>query len=435
MKPKAKKVKAKVQPAKGPVLEPNDTNDILPADMILWEKMERLAFAAADYYNFSQIETPILERMDLFSAAKIEKNEDDDARPLLVRSRSRNNLILRTDLRIPTMRSYIVNGFNKLPQPQRLFYLGPVFKEDRNGRPKEFHELGFEIIGGTTDSIFDVQVINLAYKCLEDLRIKNLMVKLNSSGCLVCRPNYRKKLVNYYRPLEVCRLCRTKLDKDPIGVFACKEKKCEELRVDAPSILDSLCGNCNSHFKHTLEFLEEVARPYMLDSRIIASAEYYDKTIFEIVAEVEDGESVKLAAGGRYDYLAEAMGGHNTPAVGVTIPLRPLFDFVKSRATMNMKVKNKVFLVYVGDLAKRKSLSLIEEFSRHNVPVMESLGKDSLATQLEFALRVGSPLGLIFGQREAYEETVIVRDMKTGVQETIPLRKIVEEVKKRLKEY
>ena len=173
----------------------------------------------------------------------------------------------------------------------------------------------------------------------------------------------------------------------------------------------------------------------MLDTHLTPSADYYDKTIFQIVAENEEIGSVVLASGGRYDYLAEAMGGHSTPAVGVSIGFRAIFDFVKARSLVNVKAKNKVFLVYIGDLAKKKALSLIEEFSRHNVPVIESLGRDSLATQLEFALKVGSPLGLIFGQKEAYEESVILRDMKTGTQEIIPLRKIVEEVKKRLKEY
>lgn len=434
---KTKKTKAKAAPPKAVILEPNDTNDILPSDMPLWEKIEKMAFEAAEYYNFSQIETPIIEKLDLFNKAKID--DESSVAPLGVKASYKDELVLRTDLRIPTMRSYVVNGFSKLPQPQRLFNLGPVFRERKDGHPVELHELNFEIIGGTSDSIFDVQVINLAYKFLEDLRIRNLIIKINSSGCLVCRPNYRKKLLAHYKSAEVCRDCKKFLETNPIEVLACKNEKCAPIKAEAPSILDSLCNNCTNHFKGTLEFLEEIGRPYMLDNRLVPKFDYYDKTIFEIVSDPpaggEEGAPVALAAGGRYDYLAEAMGGHVTAAVGVTIGLRTVFDFVKSRALLTMKIRNKVFLVYIGDLAKRKALSLIEEFSRHNVPVIESLGRDSMITQLEIAARIGSPLGLIFGQKEAYEESVILRDMKTGTQEIIPLRKVVEEVKKRLKEY
>ena len=419
---------------KKPVLEPNDMNDILPGDMPLWAKLERGAQNIAGFYNFSQIETPLLERIDLFERAKIENNEREAPRHFAVKCGDKSDRVLRTDLRVPVMRSYLLNGFTKLPQPQRLFCLGPVFKEDpETARPVEFHELGFEIIGGSTDSIFDVQIINLSYKYLEDLRIKNLIIKINSSGCMVCRPNFRKRLANYFKSADICKDCVQKAKNDPIHTLKCQDETCVEAKLDAPNILDSLCNNCTKHFRGTLEFLEEIERPYMLDPSVIPSAEYYDKTIFEISAEEEEGESVVFASGGRYDYLSEAIAGPQTPAVGVTISLRRVFDHIKENSLLNIKLKNTVFLVYVGDLAKRKSLSLIEEFSRHNVPVVESLGRDSLMTQLEIATRAGSPLGLIFGQREAYEETVIVRDMKTGVQETIPLKKIVEEVKKRLK--
>lgn len=434
MTQKSKNTKAKKRLSKESILEPNDMNDVLPADMPLWDRIEKLAFCVAEYYNFSQIETPILEKLDLFERARIESDERNAGKHLLVKANNKWSLVLRNDMRVPTMRSYIANGFTKLPQPQRLFYIGPVFKEDEETKhPVELHELGFEIIGGSTDPIFDVQVINVAYKFLEDLKIKNLVIKINSSGCLVCRQHYRKKLINYYTAQDACVDCNKNLSGEPMDVLSCDKKKCEEIKAGVPNILDSLCNNCNKHFKGTLEFLEEIGRPYMLDSELIASADYYDKTIFEIVAE-DENSTLTLASGGRYDYLAEAIGGRSTPAVGVTISLRKIFDYVRSRKLINLKEKNKVFLVYVGDLAKRKSLSLIEEFSRHNVPIIESLGKDSITTQLEFATYIGSPIGLIFGQKEAYEETVMVRDMKTGMQETVPLKKIVEEVKKRLKD-
>ena len=152
--------------------------------------------------------------------------------------------------------------------------------------------------------------------------------------------------------------------------------------------------------------------------------------MFKIFAE---GSREALASGGRYDYVGEAITGHAIPAVGATLQFRRIFNLVKEQRLLNIKPKGKVFLVYIGDLAKRKSLKLIEEFRANNVPILESLGKDSLQAQLEIAAKLNSPLALIFGQKEAYEDTIIIRDIQNSTQETMPLKKIVEEVKKRLK--
>ena len=426
-----KNKKQKAATKKDIVSSPRGMSDILSSDMRLWEKMLKIARDIIDFYNFMPVETTILENVDLFARTRTE--EEMDTEMFIVRSRADGKLVLRPELRSPIMRSYIEHSLSRLPQPQRLSYFGPVFRQrvGQNDNRLEYHELGFEVIGGSNDPIYDTQVINTAYKFLEELRIKNLMIGINSMGCSVCRPNYRKKILAHYKDAETCRDCKRYLpSNNPVRVLECINENCIKTKSKVSSILDSLCSNCNNHFKHVLEFLEEISLPYAINPNLVGTVDYHNKTVFNITVE---GMPVPLVSGGRYDYLAELLGGHATPAVGAAVRFDAIFKIVKEGKLLNVKSKEKVFLVYIGDLAKRKSLSLIEEFRKHNVPVIESLGKDSLATQLEIAARLNAPIALIFGQKEAYEETVILRDMPTGVQELIPLKKIVEEVKRRLK--
>ncbi|MBI1838749.1 MAG: histidine--tRNA ligase, partial [Candidatus Colwellbacteria bacterium] len=320
-----------------------------------------------------------------------------------------------------------------LPQPLKLYYFGPVFRHEKPqaGRFRQFNQLGFEIVGGESDPIYDAQIIIAAYRFLQEAKIKDLVVQINSIGCRACRPNYRKKLIDYYKKQKLCRDCVRRLEKNPLRLLDCKNEICKPAKLNAPSILDSLCSACKSHFREALEFLDEVKIPYALNPRLVRGLDYYNRTVFEIFT---DGNELALAAGGRYDYLTEILGGRDTKAVGVAMGIERIVEILSAENSSGIqKGKSKVFLIHVGDVTKRKGLALIEEFRRENLPIVEVLGKDSLSAQLERASKAKSPMALIFGQKEAYEESIILRSMETGVQELIPLSKIVDEVKKRLK--
>ena len=427
-----KKSKAQGREERRIIASPRGIDDILPSDMLIWDKLQKISKEIGEFYNFYQIETPIVESKELFLKNRGETSEKISGELLEIKSTGSDELVVRRELRTPAMRSYTQNGLSKLLQPQRFYCFGPVVRRESasGGKYSQFHQLGFEIIGGTSDAVYDLQVMNVVYRFLEEIKAKNIVIEISSVGCAVCQPGYRKKLVNYYKDAGVCKDCINHLAFNPMRVFACKNNVCEPMKTDAPSILDSLCSNCSLHFKHTLEFLEEISLPYTLNPYLVKESDYYNKTVFRMFAE---GSKEALVSGGRYDYLGESLVGHSIPAVGATLQFRRIFNLVKEQRTINIKAKGKVFLVFIGDLAKRKSLKLIEDFRENNVPVIESLGKDSLSSQLEIAAKLNSPFALIFGQKEAYEDTIIIRDMATGTQETMPLRKIIEETKKRLK--
>ena len=412
---------------------PKGMHDILPSEWPTLEKIYKAAKEVAEFYNFSRVETPILESIDLFVRGVGEATDIVEKEIFVLKTKGGDKLALRPELTAPVIRSYLQHGLHRLPQPLKLFYFGPLFRHEKPqaGRYRQFNQLGFEIIGGEGDPLYDAQSIIVAYRFLEGVRIKNLTVQVNSIGCRVCRPNYRRRLIDYYKKQKVCRDCTRRLEKNPLRLLDCKNTNCAQIKLGAPSILDSLCTTCKRHFKEVLEFLDEVNIPYSLNPHLVRGLDYYNRTVFEIFTE---GNDLALASGGRYDYLAEMLGGRSTPASGVAAGIERIVETVRNEPVFqNQRIKPKVFLIHVGEVTKKKGLSLIEEFRKEDMPIFEVLGKDSLSAQLERAAKMKSPIALIFGQKEAYEESIIVRDMETGVQESVPLSKVIEEVRRRLK--
>jgi histidyl-tRNA synthetase len=307
------------------------------------------------------------------------------------------------------------------------------YEHTQAGRFRQFHQFGFEIISNDNDPVYDAQVMLACYRFLQDLKFKDLEVQINSTGCNKCRPNYKRKLVDYYKSKEkqICADDRRRLKENPMRLLDCKEEKCVEIKKDAPNILDSLCSDCRKHFKNVLEFLEEVKLPYILNNHRVRGFDYYPKTVFEIF---HAGFSFAIASGGRYDYLLEMIGGRQAPGVGGAIGLERALEVIKQKEiSLVGKIKPKIYLIHIGDLAKAKALAIVEMFREANMNIVEALGKESLRAQLKSADKIGSPLALIFGQQEAFEQSIIIRDMKTGAQETVPLKKVVDIIKGKLR--
>lgn len=413
---------------------PKGMHDILPVEQPLWERMERIGKGIASFYNFSRIETPILEQAELFERSVGEATDIVEKQMYIVKAGG-SRLVLRPEFTASIARAYVQHGLHHLAQPLKLYAWGPVFRHEQpqSARYREFHQLDFEILGGDDDPIYDAQTIIAIYRFFEQMKIKDATVHINTIGCRVCRPVYRKKLLEYYkrREKELCADCKRRLVRNPLRLLDCQNETCARLKADVPNILDYLCNSCNRHFKAVLEFIEEVKLPYLVTPHLVRGLDYYNRTVFEVYVEQL---KAALASGGRFDDLIEIIGGRATSAVGGAIGLERVVEILKSRNVKPAaKAKSKVFFIYVGDLAKKKSLALIEALREADIPVTESLGKESLKAQLRAADKAGAVLALIFGQKEAFEETIIMRDLVSGNQEPVPLAKLVAEVKKRIK--
>jgi len=417
---------------------PTGMHDILTEDWKYFQKIGEICQEMADFYGFQRIETPILEETELFSRGLGLATEVVQKQMFSFRTKRRDYLSLRPEQTASMARAYIQHGMQNLPQPVKLWHFGPYFRYEhpQAGRFRQFWQFGFEILGEGS-SILDAQVIQILYNILSELKLKNLIIQVNSIGNIQCRPYYKKLLISYFRTreLSLCLDCRRRLRENPLRILDCKEEKCQQIRAQAPQILDHLCESCHRHFREVLEFLDELGLPYNLNSYLVRGLDYYTKTVFEILEESPEGKALgALAGGGRYDTLIKLLGGPEIPAVGGAGGVERIVQLMKAGAVRFSKKKSaEVFLAQLGELAKRKSLKLIEEFRKAKILINESLDRDSLKAQLKAADRLGVKYTLILGQKEALEGNIILRDMKNGKQEIVKLDKITREMEKRLK--
>jgi histidyl-tRNA synthetase len=417
---------------------PTGMHDILPEDQKYFRKIYELCEEMANFYEFERIETPILEDTELFSRGVGIGTDIVEKQMFTFKTRGGDYLTLRPEGTAPIVRAYIEHGMQNLPQPLKLWYFGPYFRAERPqfGRYRQFWQFGFETIG-EEGPVIDVQIIQVFYNLLKELKFKNLVVALNSIGCSQCRPYFKKILASYFRNREssLCADCGRRLRENPLRILDCKEEKCQMVVSQAPQMLDHLCESCHRHFKEVLEFFDDLSLPYALSPYLVRGLDYYTKTVFEISEDSEEGKKVgALTGGGRYDNLARILGGKPTPGCGGASGIERILILMKGKKLrFSQSPFPKIFLAQLGDLAKRKSLILVEEFRKIRIPVSESLGRDSLKAQLNRANRIGAKFALILGQKEALEGSVIIKDMETGRQDLVKFEKAVEEMKKRLK--
>jgi len=437
--------------------KPAGMRDILSEEQKYFQKILNVAENIAHFYGFEKIDTPILEETELFSKGTGLTSDIVQKQMYSLRTKGGDYLTLRPEFTPGIVRAYLEHGMKNLPQPVKFYSFGPLFRHEKPqaGRYRQFHQFDLEVIGDESP-VIDAQIIQIFYNLLNELKLKNLTVEVNSIGDNQCRPYYKKLLQNYFRSREssLCVDCRRRMKENPLRILDCKEEKCQRVKSQAPQLIDHLCEECHSHFKQVLEFLDEIELPYHLNPYLVRGLDYYTKTVFEIFKESPRGDELSahlpsspkglvkeegvvrnaLVGGGRYDNLVELLGGEDTRASGASMGIERIITAIKEKEVKFSKSPSpQIFLAQLGNLAKRKSLKLMEEFRQNKIQVGESFGKDSLKVQMKVADRLGVRYTLLLGQREALEGTIIVRDMKSGNQETIKLDRAVKEMQKRLK--
>ncbi len=420
---------------------PRGMHDVLPADWQYHDFILRTAESVLKSHEFEHIDVPMAENVNLFARAIGESTDIVEKEIFLLKDRGGGEkLALRPEFSAGLMRAYIENGMNSWPQPVKIYSYGPIFRAERPqaGRYRQFCQFNVEVYGGSKSAL-DVQVIQLTWRILERLGLKSLTVQINSIGCPECRPVYRQMLVDYYRPHinKLCADCKKRIKRNPLRLLDCKEEKCQRIALNAPQMFDNLCETCHDHFKLVLEMLDELDIPYNLNARLVRGLDYYRRTVFEIWPEAKGGELAQsaLGGGGRYDGLAELLGGQPTPVVGVALGVERVADEMKKQ---NVKAPlapaPRVFLAQLGERAKKQSFKIFEDLFAAGIDVMESLGRDSLKSQLKQAEKKTVLFTLILGQKEAVDGTMIVRDMATGVQEVVAQEQMIKYLRRRLLE-
>jgi len=396
-----------------------------------FEKAQEIAV----YYGFKPIETPIVEQEGVFTSSIGEGTDIIDKEMYTLKTKGGDHLALRPEHTAGLMRSYIEHGMQSLPQPLLFYSYGPSFRHDnpQKGRYRQFYQFDMDVLG-SEKSILDALVIKTTWTILEEAGAKNLSVDINSIGDKECRAGYIRELVSYYKKNInlLPAIDRERLKTNPLRILDSKEERTIELNQNAPDTLSHLCPDCKKHFKEVLEYLEKMEIPYNINKCLVRGLSYYTRTVVEIMIDDEEtGKKITIAGGGRYDYLGRQLGSKkDIPAVGMSIGVdrvveAPWFANLCPRIIK----KPKIYFIQLGFDAKLKSLNVIEILRKGRIPIAQSISKDNLGAQLAVAEKLGMRYAIIFGQKEAIENSVIFRDMSNRSQDTVKLPNLLDYIK------
>lgn len=438
-KPLPKESKKVVAPEKEVLMmqPPRGMRDILPIDQPYWERVRKALAVACQEYGFSRIDLPVLEYTNLFVRSIGEGTDVIDKEIYSFITKGNDKVSLRPEMTAGLARAYIQHGMSVLPKPIRLFSTGPLYRYERpqEGRYREHFQANFDVFG-ENDPILDAQIIHLAQRVVSQLGLKNVEFRINSIGTAESRRDYEKILVRHFefQKQKLCQDCRTRLTTNPLRILDCKEDKCAQLVITAPKFADHLDQESKDHFKRLQEYLNELEITYIVSPQLVRGLDYYTRTVFEIYSTDGEGRKTALGGGGRYDRLIQSLGGEETPAIGFGLGMdRLVLEMQRAQVKLHQEAKPRVFLAQLGDLAKKKSLKVFSELQKNGILVAESFGRGSLKSQMRAANRSGADITLILGQKEALDETVILKDMVSGTQETVTQDKLVIAIKKILR--
>ncbi len=395
--------------------------DILPNEQSYWRYVENIATEVAELFGYQRIETPILEETTVFRRTSGEGTDIVDKEMYSFDDRAdkegnRQNISLRPEGTAGVVRAYLEHGMFKLPQPVKLYYMSlPMFRRDKPqaGRYREHHQFGCEALG-ESDPAIDAELIGLLYQIYTRLGLTNIHVSINSIGDHNCRPLYIEALRDYYRPLlsNCCPDCQVRFTKNPLRLLDCKEPQDQAKIAAAPTITDHLCEACHEHFADVKRFLDLYQVPYTIDPLIVRGLDYYTRTVFEFTSGVN---KVALNGGGRYDGLAEILGGQPTPAIGFGAGLeRIILELKAQRITPPAEPTLQAFVVYFGKTPEFKDavVQITAQLRQAGIKAEMSYGGRSRKAQMKQANASGAAYAVIIGEEELANGTVSVKDLQ-----------------------
>ncbi|MDX7988892.1 histidine--tRNA ligase [Xenorhabdus sp. 12] len=400
-------------------------NDCLPADTVIWQRIESTLKRVLSGYGFSEIRTPIVEQTPLFKRAIGEVTDVVEKEMYTFDDRNGESLTLRPENTAGCVRAGIQHGL-LYNQEQRLWYLGQMYRYERpqKGRYRQFHQLGAEVFGLQGPDI-DAELILMTARWWRELGIADhVVLELNSIGSLEARANYREALVAFLEQHKdkLDEDCLRRMYTNPLRVLDSKNPEVQQLLNDAPELSKYLDAESKEHFDGLCQLLDSAGIKYRINQRLVRGLDYYNRTVFEWITTALGAQGT-VCAGGRYDGLVEQLGGKATPAVGFAMGMERmvlLVQEVNPDFVADLSVAD-VYLSSFGEGSQQSALILAEKI-RDQLPelrLMTNHGGGNFKKQLARAGKHGAKVALILGEDEIKAGNVTVKDLRNGEQETL----------------
>jgi histidyl-tRNA synthetase len=444
--PRRKKIEEPIEEIKKIKTPPlvKGVKDILPGENKYWRNVSKLFELLASDFSFSWLDTPLLERYELY-AHTFGKNHELVKKGLLVFLDRGEKIVLRPDYSPGVARSIIEHNLHSQLGPNKYWYTGKVYIQEKYGLAKnrELTQVGYEIYNVPSPAA-DSELIMMLYQTFTQLGFTP-EVHVNSLGCQSCRLKYQRALMAYLKTKRqaICADCKSLMVREPLKFLVCSNQKCQKAQEDMPQAVDFLCDSCHDHLFKVLETLDDLKVEYFLDAKLVDFSNFANSTVFkisqkpvEVKSKFEEGEDyLTLARGGRMNYLVEMLNGPSIPAVGVKVYMEKVIGLMRALRIEAPKPKSPhVYFAQLSEQAKREAMAFIEELRREDFRVVANFSKDSLKSQLDSAMKMGAKIILILGQKEVTDGTILLRDVASGIQEVVNRKKVVNEIKKKLRD-
>ena len=404
------------------------TQDILPNQSEKWNALETVIRKVMQTYNFSELRTPIFEQTELFARGIGQLTDIVSKEMYTFQDRSKKMLTLKPEMTAPIMRAYQENKLYAAAQLNKIFYIAPLFRQERPqaGRLRQFHQFGAETLGSSEPGA-DTEIIDLALSVYRKTGIKNLKLKINSVGDPLCRVPYKKQLQEYIRPnlAQYCEDCQRRFDENPMRILDCKRETCISLNRSAPKLAENLCPDCETHYHSLKEQLNVLGIAYEEDPYLVRGLDYYTRTVFEITSDALGAQNA-ICGGGRYDLLAEELGGQPTPAVGFASGIERLIMVAEAQGVgLAPKQRLDVFLIGMDAEAKPLILRLLKELRQAGYRAEQDYLGRSMKAQMREANRQNTRFVVLIGSDEIKKKELSLKLMDQGKQISVPFNALL----------
>lgn len=403
------------------IQRPKGTKDLLPNESYKWQIVEQKVKKVLESYNFKEIRVPVFEHTELFQRGVGETTDVVQKEMYTFDDKGGRSITLRPEGTAGVVRAYLENGMGSMPSPVKLWYNMGMYRYEnvQKGRLREFHQIGAELIGSNS-YLADVDVILMANNIFNALNIPNIKLNINSIGCPKCRAEYQKVLKEFIGKNlnQYCDTCKTRFEKNPMRILDCKEKRCKELNIGAPMMIDYLCEECKEHFENVKSTLSASGINYEIDAGIVRGLDYYTKTVFEFI---DSTSGLTVLGGGRYDGLVQEFGGQPTPAVGFATGVERLMEMYNIN---NAEVSDKtpdLYILSIGTNENRKAIEISEYLRKENFVVEKDIFERSFKAQMKYADKIGAKYLLVIGENELNTNSGKIKNMITGEEKEVTL--------------
>jgi len=399
------------------------TKDILPSESSRWQFVEQTIRDVFHRFNYKEIRTPIFETTALFARSIGELTDIVGKEMYTFQDRSGDSVTLRPEETASVMRSYIQNNLGEAQPLVKVYYIGPMFRQERPqaGRLRQFHQFGAEATGSPTAET-DAEIIALAIEIYRRLGITDYSLKINSVGDEECRPRYKEILRNELLKIaeKLSPESQRRIEQNPMRVLDSKDERDLELTAAMPLIVDYLNEECAAHFEKVKSLLTAYGIPFTVDGRLVRGLDYYTKTAFEITS-TELGSQDALAGGGRYDLLVKELGGRSTPSVGFAAGMERLMMILEKKQFQAPQQNPKIFLACADESAREWVLRTTMHLRSNGISAECDLLSRSLKAQMKEADRQNAKYVIVVGSKELANGKVLLKDLSNHTHQEVQL--------------